>query len=215
MIERGGADHQVERAVWLGQVLGGTGQEAGPGVSGRPLGGLDHLRGGIDAGQLRRVRSPGGEPPEQVPGPAADVQYPVRRGYLGESEVRGTVGDLMVEPAEPALLIAVGTLSERGHITVPGHAPILASRPSRSTHVSGRAFSRPEGPPSGNYGYQPVRLQSLERPLDHSWAHAVMLAERGYGRQRLTRLPFVCGDALTQCALNALTWPLRSPCHTS
>jgi hypothetical protein len=42
-----------------------------------------------------------------------------------------------------------------------------------------------------------------------------MLAERGYGRQRLTRLPLVGGDALAQVALNALTWSLRSACHAS
>ena len=29
----------------------------------------------------------------------------------------------MVEPAAPALFVAFGTLSERGHITVPGHDP--------------------------------------------------------------------------------------------
>ena len=40
----------------------------------------------------------------------------------------------MVEPAEPALVVAVGTLSERGHITVGGHTPILGIRPVPGAH---------------------------------------------------------------------------------
>ena len=81
--------------------------------------------------QLHRIRGAGGQLAEQVPRPAADVQHPARRGHLGQGEVRGAIGDLVVEPATPALLIAFGTLGERGHITIPGHTPILASRPSR------------------------------------------------------------------------------------
>ena len=48
----------------------------------------------------------------------------------------------MVEPAAPALLVAVGTLGERGHITIPGHNPILAFHSPRSTLVSGRFQAR-------------------------------------------------------------------------
>jgi hypothetical protein len=80
---------------------------------------------------------------------------PVRRGYLGQRQVRGPVGDLMVEPAEPARLIAFGTLSERGHITVPGHSPILALRPSRSTLVSGRPFHARNVPQRGTVRTRP------------------------------------------------------------
>jgi hypothetical protein len=81
--------------------------------------------------------------------------------------------------------------------------------------MAARRLLGPEGPPSRNYGYEPVRLKPLECPLDDAGADAVVLAERGYRRHRLARLPFASGDARTQGTLDALTWPLRSSCHAS
>jgi len=74
--------------------------------------------------------------------------------------------------------------------------------------MAARRLLGPEGPPSRNYDHEPVRLKPLECPLDHAGADAVVLAERGYRRHRLARLPFIRGDALTQVALDSLTWPL-------
>jgi hypothetical protein len=120
-IERGGADHQVEGSCGPGQLLGGADHKTQPVVGGRVPGGLDHCGRGVDSGQGGGLRGAGGKPAKQVAGPAPDVED-VRRGWhAGKGQVRRAVGDLVMQPAAPALVISLRTLAERHDITMTGH----------------------------------------------------------------------------------------------
>jgi hypothetical protein len=67
------------------------------------------------------MRETGGQPAEQVACPAADVEDALWRWLAGQRQVRGTVGDLVVQLAEPARVIASRALVERCDITIRRH----------------------------------------------------------------------------------------------
>ena len=121
VIERGGADHQVEGCRGPGQPLGGVHHKTQPVISSGVPGDLDHGGRRVDPGQDLGLRGAGGQPAEQVAGPAPDVEYPPRGWHAGTGQVRGAVGDLVMQPATPALVIAVRALAERRDITITGH----------------------------------------------------------------------------------------------
>jgi hypothetical protein len=64
----------------------------------------------------------GGELAEQVTSPAPDVENPGRGGHAGEGQARHPVSDLVVQPATPALVIALRAAAKRRHVTVTGHS---------------------------------------------------------------------------------------------
>ncbi len=79
-------------------------------------------RSKVASGQGLRLRGADGQPAQQVARPAPDVEYPRRGRHAGQGQVRRAVGDLVVHPAAPALVIALRTLAERRDITIMGHA---------------------------------------------------------------------------------------------
>jgi hypothetical protein len=62
---------------------------------------------------------------EEVAGPAADIQYPVRRRRARERNVRYSICDVAMEFAEPAALVPSGTLSKCLDIATASHILIL------------------------------------------------------------------------------------------
>ena len=124
VIERGHADHQVERAVPERQVLGHADREPQPLVAGneqgRGRGDLDHSRRRVDPRQFGGARAAAGQQPEQIAAPAADIEHSLGRRAGGQGDLGGLVGDVMMKPAEPSLVITGGPLLEGGHIAVPG-----------------------------------------------------------------------------------------------
>lgn len=78
----------------------------------------------------------------QVAGPAHGAEYPPRGWHAGQSQIRRTVGDLVMQPGKPALVIALRALAERRD-----HGPylILTSAPPQVPH-----------PPHGNTGTHPA-----------------------------------------------------------
>jgi hypothetical protein len=92
-----------------------------PVIGGGALGDLDHGGRRIDPGQDLGLRGAGGEPAEQVAGPTPDVEYPPGGWHAGQGQVRRAVGDLVMQLAAPALVIALRALAERRHITITGH----------------------------------------------------------------------------------------------
>jgi hypothetical protein len=75
----------------------------------------------VDPGQRPGLRGAGGKPAEQVAGAASDVEYPHGGWYAGQGQVRRPVGDLVMQLAEPAFVVALRTLAERSDVTIPGH----------------------------------------------------------------------------------------------
>lgn len=92
-----------------------------PVISGDARSDLDHGGRRVDPGEGPALRGTGGKPAEQVPGPASDVEYPPGGWHAGQGQVRRAVGDLVMQLAEPALVIALRTLAERCDVTTTGH----------------------------------------------------------------------------------------------
>ena len=139
VIERGGADHEIEGFRRPGQPLGGTLREVQSVVGGHSRGDFDHRCRGVDPGQFGRLRAADGQLPEQVAGPAPHVQDPLRHRRAGERKARGTVCYLVMQPTAPAVLVAPRPLLECGNITIPSHGLIMAVTPSldaRAVRVS-------------------------------------------------------------------------------
>lgn len=53
-------------------------------------------------------------------GAASDVEYPPGGWHAAKSQVRRAVGDLVMQPTTPALVIALRALAERRDITITG-----------------------------------------------------------------------------------------------
>src|ERR1019366_10268421 len=85
----------------------------------------------VDPDQLGRRRDTTGEPAKQVAGPAPYVEDALRRRHAREGKVRRPGGGLVVQPAEPSVLITSGTLVECCDVAVPGHALSLQLRRCR------------------------------------------------------------------------------------
>ena len=149
VIERGHADHQVERAVPERQVLGHADREPQPLVAGneqgRGRGDLDHSRRRVDPGQFGGARAAAGQQPEQITAPAADIEHSLGCRGGGQGDLGGLVGDVVMKPTEPSLVISGGPLVEGGHIAVPGwrgiaghlnrpHLGIVLPDPMRDIH---------------------------------------------------------------------------------
>lgn len=124
VIERGHADHQVERAVPERQVLGHAERESQPLVAGneqgRGRGHLDHCRRRVDPGQFGGARAAAGQQPQQIAAPAADIEHSLGGPADGQGDLRGLAGDVVMEPAQPSLVVSGGPLIEGRHIAVPG-----------------------------------------------------------------------------------------------
>jgi hypothetical protein len=86
-----------------------------------PPGGLDHGRRRVDPGQGLGLRGAGGKLAEQVAGPAPDVEYPPGCWHAGQGQIRRAVGDVVMQLAEPALVIMLRSLAERRDVTITGH----------------------------------------------------------------------------------------------
>jgi hypothetical protein len=63
----------------------------------------------------------GGKPAQQVAGPASDVEDLIRGWHAGQAQARRAVSDLVMQPAAPALVIALRTLAERRDVTITSH----------------------------------------------------------------------------------------------
>jgi hypothetical protein len=63
----------------------------------------------------------GGQPAQQVAGPAPDVEDPPRGWHAVQGQVRRAVGDLVMHRATPALVIALRSLAERREHHDHGH----------------------------------------------------------------------------------------------
>ena len=122
MVEGGGAHHEVEGAVVVGQVLRHPGREDERCVPGTGPCRLDHRRCGVDAGELHGLRTATGERSQQVPRPAPDVEDPGRAVGLRQRQLDGAVGDVVVEPAEHARVVGGRTVVERVDVAVRRHA---------------------------------------------------------------------------------------------
>ena len=108
---------------WLraGQLLGGSYRKTQPAI-GRPApGGLDHGRRRVDPRQSLGLRGAGGKLAEQIAGPAPDVEYPPGCWHAGQGQIRRAVGDVVMQLAEPALVIMLRSLAERRDVTITGH----------------------------------------------------------------------------------------------
>jgi hypothetical protein len=122
VIERGGADHQVEGGGGPGQPLGGAHHQAQPVIDGCTPGGVDHRGRSVDPGQDLSLRGVGCQHAQEVAGPAPDVEDPHRGWHAGKGQARHPVSDLMVQRATPALVIALRAAAKRRHVTVSGHS---------------------------------------------------------------------------------------------
>ncbi len=148
VIERGHADHQVERAVPERQVLGHADREPQPLVAGneqgRGRGDLDHSRRRVDPGQFGGARAAAGQQPEQIAAPAADIEHSLgRRGWRSARSRR--FGRRCRDEAGRAI---------PGHIRRPAHR----RRPHRGTWVARHRWSS-KPPAAGQAG--------LPRALGH------------------------------------------------
>jgi len=114
-------------AGWSGQ----ADREPQPRVVGRQGRGVDHRGRGIQARQLGGLGILPGQVAEQVAGAAADVEHPPGFGAGRQGERRGLVGDLVVQAAEPALLVPGGPLLERSDIAMRRHDSSLPARIAR------------------------------------------------------------------------------------
>ena len=130
VVERCRADDEVEGAIIEGEPFGRSDTVAEAAVIGCLPSSRDHGWRRIDPRQLAGLWVFPREPPQQVAGPAADVEYAHGSGAHRYSEIRRTVGDVMVKAAEPALLITGRTFLERGDIAVRWHSGSLAGAPS-------------------------------------------------------------------------------------
>jgi hypothetical protein len=71
----------------------------------------------------------------------------------------------------------------------------------------------PERSPAGHHPHEPLVRKDARRPGDGGLAHAVVVSQRGDGRQRLARLPFPRCDAPPLVSGDYLIRPLWSPWH--
>jgi len=127
VVERRCAHDQVESAVRVRQLLRGARRESQTIIIGHRPGRLDHRRRRINPGELDRLRSPGGKLPQQIAGAAPHVQDTAGTWHGGQSQVCCTVRDVVVQPAEPAGLIAGRPPVERRYIMITRHQSILPS----------------------------------------------------------------------------------------
>jgi hypothetical protein len=121
VIERGRADHQVEGRRGLGQPPGSADHETQPVISSGAPGDLDHGGRRVDPGQDLGLRSAGGQPAEQGSRSRTRRRVSASGWHAGPSQVRRAVGDLVMLPATPALVIALRALTERRDITITGY----------------------------------------------------------------------------------------------
>ena len=116
----------------MGQPFGGTDGKLQPLVAGRPRGRVDHGWRGIDACQSAGLWPLPCQLPQQISGTAADIEHSLGRGTHRDGEGRGPVGDLVVQAAEPALLVRGGSLLKGRNIPVRWHSNSLAGKPRLS-----------------------------------------------------------------------------------
>src|ERR1700677_2128926 len=126
VVERGGADDEVEHVLRVGKLLGRPGGEAHPAVGGHRAGRFDHRGRRIDTGQVQRLRGPAGQPAEQVAGAAAHVKDAGRPRRARQGEVGGPVRDVVVQTTAPAGLVTGGALVEGGDVTTVNHRPMVS-----------------------------------------------------------------------------------------
>jgi hypothetical protein len=104
-----------------GQALSRARHETQPVISSAGPGHLDHGGRRVDPGHDLRLRGAGSQSAQQVARPASDVEYPFRGWHAGQGQVRRPIGDLVMHPAAPALVVAFGALAERRDVTITGH----------------------------------------------------------------------------------------------
>src|ERR1700722_129352 len=136
VVERGGADDEIEHVLRVGKFLGCPGGEAQPAVGGHRPGNFDHRGRRVDTGQFHGLRGPAGQLAQQVAGSASHVKHAGRPGKARQGEVGGPVRDVVMQPAEPAGFVTGGALVEGGDVTTVNHRPMV-SWPARSGQISG------------------------------------------------------------------------------
>src|SRR5450759_1254747 len=72
---------------------------------------------------------------------------------------------------------------------------------------------RPECPPPGHDTHQALAREDAQHSRDCGLADAVVLSQRGDGRQRLAAAPLSGRDATSQVVSDDLRWPLWSTWH--
>ena len=87
---------------------------------------------GIDACQSPGLWPLPCQQPRQISGTAADIEHSLGRGTHRDGQGRGPVGDLVVQPAQPALLVRGGSSVKGCNIPVRWHSSSLAGGPRLS-----------------------------------------------------------------------------------
>ena len=163
VIEGRGADHQVERTLWIRQVLGKSPRKDDAGVVGPPACHRDHSLGRIDPGQLFRLRKTLGQDFDKEAGAASDIEYPARAAVRRESQVGRTNGDLVVHPTEPPLLVVWCPFVKRLDIPVASHRPIVVPRTlpprARAWRVGSKAVISTVSGPGKGLGERPAESE--------------------------------------------------------
>jgi hypothetical protein len=126
VIEGRRAHHQVEGVVGVGQVFGRPQGQGEPVVAGRCPGDLDHGGRWVDAGKLVSLRIAAGQRTEQVTSATPDVEDPPWIGTGRKRQIRGPVGDVVVQAAEPAALAGDRSGVEGGKVAFGLHLDIVA-----------------------------------------------------------------------------------------
>ena len=124
VVEGGCAEDKVVRGVGRGKLLSDSDQETQPLVASRIARDPDHSRCRVDSCQFRGCRQAISQLPEDIAGPAPDVEHPSRRWHAGHGKVHGAVGDPVMKPPQPARLIPGRALIKRPHVTVIRHGRV-------------------------------------------------------------------------------------------
>ena len=122
VVKRRAADHQVDRGIGMGEVLSdadGKGQSV---VFGAGSGRVNHVGGGVNSGQLRRLGVLAGQSPQQVAVSASHVEDTLRSGNGGGGQRGGAVADGVMPAGAPAPVVAGCTIVVRTEIAIRRHA---------------------------------------------------------------------------------------------
>jgi hypothetical protein len=137
VVERRGADDEVEGVVGVGQFFGDSGGETDASVVVGCVGDRDHAFCGVDSCQLLDVGTAFGQESEKKAGSASDVEHASGLGFDLEGHFGGASGDVVVHSSAIAGLVVRGSVVEGLDVSVIGHGPIIpgakqeASRPGR------------------------------------------------------------------------------------
>ena len=126
VVERGGAQDQVEGVVFIKELFGETHLRSDPRIGCRRLSHLHHRRRRVDPSKLNRILAATGEQAQLVTRSTAHVEDPAWAGMGRKRDRCGAIDDLAMQLSKPPVLVAGGSFLERLDISPGGHVSSLS-----------------------------------------------------------------------------------------